>query len=417
MKDKDIKQAYNNIKISNKDKDRIFNNIMTKRKKSFSWAPIIVAASLGIYMFLSNSPIDNGILKPNANNNKSSNKGTNTVVAPQPLNRNIALENDYSKEIIVNAKNYLEDNKINVEEIEEGQELVIDADRIINREEYSTCQGNLIVKRYNDDYSYTTSVTCEGTDIDDSKKTEYVIYDGILTNVFEIDDYLAVASTINNKKQGFHLVDCDANFTIFNNKGEEVFNKPIESVYTNEDSTVEVVSANRLYNKYYLILNMKNEINITESGSGSEKNNYYLMILDENGETESVKYLATEDGSRVHIDSYIGGTKDTIYYTGIAYAPDYSFTYAIVKITDSKVELIPYRPTEVKDSDIATHYVITSYYDKYFYGYSYDKSYSGGTHYSAKTLFKMNDKGEIVWDTQVGGNINKVLVYKEYIYT
>ena len=37
---KDIKKAYEDIKISEKEKNKIFNNIMENRKKSFNWGPI-----------------------------------------------------------------------------------------------------------------------------------------------------------------------------------------------------------------------------------------------------------------------------------------------------------------------------------------------------------------------------------------
>ena len=37
---KDIKRAYDDIKISEREKNKIFNNIMENRKKRFNWGPI-----------------------------------------------------------------------------------------------------------------------------------------------------------------------------------------------------------------------------------------------------------------------------------------------------------------------------------------------------------------------------------------
>ena len=54
MKEKDIKDAYENVEISEAEKNKIYNNIMENRKKRFNWGPIIgfgalAAASFGLF--------------------------------------------------------------------------------------------------------------------------------------------------------------------------------------------------------------------------------------------------------------------------------------------------------------------------------------------------------------------------------
>ena len=108
MKERDLKKAYEDIKISDREKAKIYNNIMNNRKKSFSWTPIvgvgaIALASFGMFMLLNKT-------------NDPSNP-TNPIVK-----RNVSLENNYRKEIITGTKKYLQANKINIEKIKEEEE-------------------------------------------------------------------------------------------------------------------------------------------------------------------------------------------------------------------------------------------------------------------------------------------------------
>ena len=107
MKKNDLKSMYDNIKIDNIEKSKIYNNIMNNRKKRFNFMPIfgvgtLALASIFAFMFLG-IPSNNG--------------------------RNIALENSYKKEIIVNARQYLEANNIDLDSV--GSELVIDSKDIV----------------------------------------------------------------------------------------------------------------------------------------------------------------------------------------------------------------------------------------------------------------------------------------------
>ena len=211
---------------------------------------------------------------------------TNPVV-----NRNVSLENSYKKEIITGTKKYLEANKINIEDIKEGEELVIEGDKIVESEDYKTCKGNLVIRRYNDDFSYSTDVKCSGNDTDLSGSKEYIIYSGTLTDVFELKYGIAVASISNVKKPHYDVLDCDANLIVMSNDGTIKFNKTIESPYKDEDSTVKVINVKMLNNKYYLILEVANQIHFNADGSGSLKNHYYIMTLDENGKELSYQEI------------------------------------------------------------------------------------------------------------------------------
>ena len=415
MRDKDVIKAYEKIKISDYEKNKIFNNIMDKRKKSFSWFPIIgfgaiALAVFGMYIFLNN---DNSSTIGNQDNKKilEKKKKTNEQVVKTLLNRNVSLENNYRKEIIVSSKKYLKANKIDIEELKEGEELVIKGEEIVSNDNYNSCKGNLIIKRYDDDFSYSTDVVCEGTDQDLSNKKEYVIYGGTLTDVFEIKYGIAVASISNVKKQNYDVLDCDANLIIMNNDGNIRFNKKIESVYTNEDSTVKVVSVNQINNKFYIVLQVANQIHFEPSGAGSLRNHYFLMVLDEKGEELSYKEML-DGNSSLFIDDFIGGDAMYVYFIGSAMNnTTYENKRVIIKIGEDSIDTIPYKAIEESDKkEVARHVVITSYESGYFYGYKYDKSYGSGTYYSAKTIFKMNDKAEEVWETNIDGNINKIVV-------
>lgn len=413
MKENDIKKAYENIKISETEKAKIYSNIMANKKKGFNWKPFfglstVALASFGIFMIA------------DQNTEKGNSLGeTNTIEK-----RNVALENDYSKQIIINARKYLADNKINVEEIENGKELIIEADKIVDNEEFKTCKGNLVITRYNKDFSYNTSVTCEGTDTEISNKKEYVIYDGILSNVFELGNgkYIGVASTINNVKENYNIVDCDANFTVFNKEGKVVFNKLIESIYKDENSTVELTNVNIIGEKYYLILKVHNNIHFNSNGSGSSTENYYLMTLDKDGNELSYIQLISKDGDRMFIDKYIGNVNDKneIYYTGHSFdAKTLNNTFGIIKISKDNVELIPCELNSVDEKkEIFTHNILTSEFDgANFYGYSIDKSYGESNYYSARKIFKINTDGKKIWEKELdeGENIHQIEA-KEDIY-
>lgn len=404
MKDRDVKKAYEDIKISDKEKAKIFNSIMENRKKSFSWAPIvgfgaIALASFGLFMILNNTTTE------------PSKPGSNPVI-----NRNVSLENSYRKEIITGTKKYLEANKIDLGKIEEGEELVIKGEDIVDSNQYDVCKGNLVIKRYNDDFSYSTDVTCEGSDTDLSDKKEYVIYSGTLTDVFEIKYGIAVASISNVKKPNLDVLDCDANLIVMNNDGKIRFNKTIKSKYTDEDSTVKVLNVNQLNGKYYLLLELANEIHFEPSGAGSLRKHYYQMVLDEDGNELSYEELLV-DGNKLSVDDFIGGDANTVYYTGYVLDNTYNSTNVIIKITEDGIDTIPYIATEETEKvNVARHTVITAYEDNGFYGYRYEKSYGNTSYYSGKKLFRMNNKGEIVWEASLDSNINKVDVYTNRVY-
>jgi len=408
MKGREVKKAYEEIKISDSEKNKIFNNIMENRKKSFNWGPIfgfgaVALASFGMFMVLNktNNPSDPG-----------------TPGGAQIVNRNVSLENNYRKEIITGAKKYLEANKIDIDDISEGEELVIKGEEIVKNEDYGVCTGNLVIKRYNDDFSYSTDVTCEGEDTDLSNAKEYVIYSGTLTDVFELKYGIAVASISNVKKPNLDVLDCDANLIVMDNNGNIKFNKTIESPYTDEDSTVKVINVKMINDKYYLILEVANEIHFEPTGAGHLRNHYYIMTLDEDGKELSYQEML-DHGNSIYVDNIIGGHAYKIYCTGYVLDKEtYDTTNVIIEIADDHIETIPYKITEESGKkDVARNTVITDFESDYFYGYKYDKSYAGTNYYSAKTLFRMNMNGEVVWETNLKDfNINKVKVDSDIVY-
>ena len=405
MKEKDIKKAYEKIELSDNEKNMIFNRIMDNRKKSINWKPyfgfgLVAIASLVMAVFLGNNDI---IIKNKENDNINNAEST--------MGRNVSLENEYKKEIIIGARKFLEANKIDINNIEEGNQLVIKGEDIIDNNNYKSCTGNLIIKRYNDDFSYSTEVKCDGKDKDLSNGKEFIIYSGTLTDVFELKYGIAVASISNVKKPNFDVLDCDAKLIVMDNEGNIKFNKMIESKYTDEDSTVKVINVQQINNKYYIILEVANEIHFEASGSGSLRNHYYLMVLDENGKELKYNELFDKDGNVLTLDNYIGGDNQAVYYTGLVYYKNnQAFSNVVIKISDDYVETVVYQELDDKTEGISTHNVVKGYNEDGFYGYSYDKSYDSGTYYSAKKLFKINKKGQVVWDRKLDNNIYKVLV-------
>ncbi len=350
MKARDVKKAYEDIKISDREKAKIYNNIMENRKKSFSWGPIlgfgaVALASFGLFMTLNKT-------------NDPSNPGSNPVI-----NRNVSLENNYRKEIITGTKKYLEANKIDIEEIKEGEELVIKGEDIVDNEEYNTCKGNLVIKRYNDDFSYSTDVTCEGNDTDLSGKKEYVIYSGTLTNVFELKYGIAVASISNIKKPHFDVLDCTANLIVMDDAGNIEFNKTIESPYTDEDSTVEVINVKKINDKYYLILEIANDIHFSPSGAGSLRRHYYVMTLDENGKELSFQEML-ENGNSISVDSFVGGDANRMFATGSVYDKEANDTKnVIIVVGNDFIDTIPYKVTEDTNKKGVVRNVVVSGYE------------------------------------------------------
>lgn len=411
---KDVKKAYEDIKISEIEKNKIFNNIMEKRKKGFGWGPIlgfgaVALASLGLFILFNKTNTPN---IPNIPNNPNTPGGS--ILAK----RNVGLENNYRKEIIVKTKKYLEANNIDIEDIKEGEELLVEADKIVDNEEYKGCKGNLVIKRYNDDFSYTTDVICNGEDTDLSDSKEYIIYSGTLTDVFELKYGIAVASISNVKKPYLDVLDCNANLIVMDNNGNIKFNKTIESPYEDEDSTVKVINVKMLNNKYYLILEIANEIHFEATGAGSLRNHYYIMTLDENGKELSFQEMLDRDNS-IFVDSFVGGDAYKIYATGSLYDKVNNKTdNVIIEIADDHIETIPYQVLENGErKGVARHSVIEGYEIDAFFGYKYDKSYDESKYYAANILFKMNMESKIVWEANLEDyNIIKIKVAVNKVY-
>lgn len=419
MKDKNIKDAYENIEISEREKNKIYNNIMENRKKKFSWLPIVgfgavALASVGVFMFMGTGKMDS-LLGKNKKDNGSSND--NNVVE---VSRNIKLENSLKKEVIIGAKEYLVANKIDLDKLEDGKELVIETDKIVKKDDYKACSGKLIIKRYNDDFSYSTDVTCEGDDKEITGSEEFIVYSGIIDNVFEVNDYIAVSSINNYSKStslsGGEIIDNDINLTLVDKQGKIIFNKLIESVFKNENSTIEVKGINKINDKYYVVLDMYNNIQLYDSGSiKSKMNHYYVLILDNDGKEVALKELTDENGVGLLADTYVGSDNDVAYYTGFNYTDN---QYVIISVSKDKVELTKYIPAiDLPELSRQKQYRITDYYNGKFYGYSEIKSYSGPSYRVSNIIFAMDKKGEVVFEKEINeGDIYKVIVKNDLIY-
>lgn len=381
MKKEEFKKEFDNIEISEMEKLKIYNNIMNNRKKKKSWilpmisVGIVATASLVAFM----------IMKPAGDASPKGPIGT------------MALENEYKKEVIVNVKNYLNAKEINVEELEDGEEKKIDSKEIISNEKYKACKGNVIIKKYNGDLTYSTDITCG--DYDRTDAMEFRIFDGLVRNVFEIGEELAIASRINVSEDGDNA---DANIMLFDESSDIKWTYTIESM---EDVTskIDVVGINKIGNKYYVLYKEVEYLGKTETGSYAYDESSKLIILDESG-----KLVEQYDFEKYKIDEFIGSTNDTAYYTASSYDRNIDdYTYVILKITEDNYDLINYEAGYDELPGISTTLDIQAFSNGYFYGFNREKGYEDDTdeYYRAKTVFKMNEKGETVWKKDVNLNI------------
>ena len=425
MKEKDIKDAYDNVEISKAEKNKIYNNIMGNRKKRFNWVPIVGFGAVALASFGAFMVLGNPFGKSNNGNGSNGEPSVNNSVL---VTRNVSLENGYRKEIITSAKKYLKANEIDLETLEDGKEIVIETNKMVNSDEYKVCSGKLVIKRYNDDFSYTTDIHCDGDDTDTSGSKEFVVYSGLLDDVFEVDDYLVISSMNNiEKKKGstiegdkvYDIVDNDINLTVIDKEGNIVFNKLIESVYKDEYSKVKVMGVNKINDNYYVILKINNELTFySDTGTiRSERDHFFGLILDKDGKQISLNEIKDDSNNGIMIENYIGSDSDVAYYTG------YSITnseFAIVKISKDNVDLTKYEiAIDQPELERQKSYTVTDYYKGNFYGYSYVKSYGNEKYYSSRGLFELDKDGNVVWEKEItleNDNILKVMVNNGLIY-
>ena len=417
---KDIKKSYEGVEITMNEKEKIYNNIMNKRKKPFDFRILFLVGTvclivLGVFLFKGPSNI---LQNNNETNNPIQNK----------KDRDYKLENNYKKEIITNVESFLEANYIDVSELKDGEELVIESSKIVTDDKYSTCKGKLVIKRYYDSYSYSPEITCDGNDENDKEERKFILYSGTLDNTFEVDDYIVISSKFNVVKKNTQaydiqkneyipsnmIVDNDINITIFDKEGNVVLSKLIESEYKNEDSTMSVKSVNIIDDYYYVNLDVTHNRNFNEFGAGTETIEAYEMIFDKDGKEILYDRIVDANGSRIVIgmgsDSYLGHDGKTIYYTGY-----HNDDFVIIKITKDKIETISYDTRKENPDGVTSNYRLMSQYKGEYYGYSYIKT----TSYSARDLFKLDKDGKLLWNKTIvpeGYNIHKILAYDDKIY-
>ncbi len=397
MKREDLKNEFDNIEISEMEKLKIYNNIMNNRKKKRKWlVPMLsvgAVATASLVAFMIMNPLGD--------------------VSPKGSVGTMALENEYKKEVIVNVKKYLNANEIKVEELEDGEEKKIDSKEIINDDKYAVCKGNVIIKKYNGDLTYSTDITCG--DYDRTDAMEFRIFDGLVRNVFEVGEELAITSKINISEDGNNA---DNNVMLFDESSEIKWTYTISSM-TDIVSAIDVIGINRIDNKYYILYKESEYLGKTETGSYAYIEHDGMMILDESGKLIDQYYF--ED---YKISDFIGATKDTAYYTASIYVKETtSYSYVIVKATEKGYDVIEYEAwSEDEELGRTTNHEITTYSNGYFYGF--DRTKDDEDYYSAKTVFKMNEKGEFVWqkdvnldkETKEGYDIISLYVNNDRIY-
>lgn len=394
MKKENLKKDIDNIEISEMQKLKIYNSIMNNRKKKKNWIPLVsfgvlAAASLTIFFVTNNVNPPVGAI-PNEPSNGNVNETIN-----KPSNGTMALEQEFTKEVIVNVKGYLNSKDIDLNSLKDGEEKVIDSKEIISDDKYEACEGSVIIKRYSDDFSYSTSITCG--DYDRNGASVFKIYDGNLRDVFEIENDVAVVSQVNYDLNNIYHYSCDANVTLFDEKGELVWNHLIKRLEGTEGhSIISVIGINKIGNNYY-ILYEDEYMTYYEGGNGAGYGELYYNVLILNEKGEVVNIIGLPDMS---VNQFIGSVNNVAYYTA-----SFDRQYFILKVNKNGFETIEYEVYgEDEETQKYTNNKVELYEDGYFYGAIITKSYIED-YYSRKTVFKMNEKGEFILKKDVDVSI------------
>lgn len=375
MKKEDLNQAYENIKIDQYEKNKIFNNIMTKKKKKntwiFSFGTVLFASLLIIMLYYPkiNNPVNNSV--------------------------DVALENNYRKEIIVSSKQFLQANKIDITKLKDGENLEIDSKDIISKDEYKTCSGKLIIKKYNDDYSYTTDVSCGNTV---GKEIEFKIFAGNLIDVVEVENNIATITRINKKLyEDGTLKDSDIAITIFNDSGDILWNTKIESVYQ-EDSNVKLYGISKIKDYYIVLVNMEKMIN----NKTAQYHTHKLVINNEGNIISNEEIMV--NGNTVYADRYITANDEASIYQ---IASEGQFLILKLNKDDYKIIELPFINEFNDETSLITNSNVYLYNDNYFYGNIYLKGFNGSEYYKCQTVFKLDEFGNVVWQKDITLNIEK----------
>ena len=401
MKKEDLKNVYDEIKISSSEKAKIFNNIMEKKNKKINWLPVIgfglvALASVGLFMILSDV------------NTKNSSFNS------------LSLETNYSKEIIINSKEYLEANNIDLTILGDGEVKSIDATKIVTDEKYSMCEGSLKITRYSNDYSYATDVKCSNSS--NGKKVEFKLYEGDLINVFEISDGIVTVSQTDKTYKSYEdgnelLVGANITITFFDYEGNVKWSTLYNETNTEEDPTIITLEAIQKMGDKYLVFT-KNEYNFqyyTENQNSSSSCYYDILVFDESGKLVSKREM---EYRIIFLGGYLG-EDDGKYYYDVEVG---ELGQAVLEITNDNLNFYPY---ECFVSEENSEVVITRnpmvVKDGYVYGYISKKSFDEKEFYEANIIYKMSLDGTLVFEEKIEYDVNLIYIHElvvmdNYIY-
>lgn len=203
----------------------------------------------------------------------------------------IKLSGEFKKEIIINSKNYLKSNNVKLEDLKDGEELKIDSKKIVTNEEYNKCSGNLVIKRYNDSYTYSPEITCGEQPGD--QKIEYHIFDGFIKDITYYGDNTLVESYGNWSLLNDFEPIYDDTLMYFDASGNVLWSYQIKRQMDNGKSQIKGMKV--FDDKFFIVVEYTNDIVVEEhnadgSGQTSARNSYELLVLDKNGKNITKKY-------------------------------------------------------------------------------------------------------------------------------
>lgn len=367
MKKEELKNSIEKIEISNLEKQKIYNNIMKNRKKKKSFWPILTIGALATASLVLFFSINNkSILKPN----------------DKAATGTLALENEYKKEVIINVKDYLNANNIEVQD-----ELIVDSKEIINNDKYNVCNGNVIIRKYNEDLTYVTDISCG--DYDKSGSVEFRVWDGFIRNVFEIQDEIVI-TTYENYKDLNGYTQADANIIFLDEFAQIKGNFMLKNI---EDikQTIDILSVNKIKDNYFITYRIREAI----SSNTFIETDCYVILDKEFDPIEEPEFLKYEN-KNIIIDKLIKEENNTLYFTA-NYSDENKNHFIILCVDENGQKAIEYEGfQDDKVLERGTSYKVTAYSDNYFYGYAYTKGYVED-YYNGKTIFKLDNLGNIVW--------------------
>ncbi|MBQ8891946.1 MAG: hypothetical protein IJ068_03670 [Bacilli bacterium] len=229
----------------------------------------------------------------------------------------------YQKKLLLEVKNYLKSNNIDLKEI--NDELNIDAEEIIDDLEFKNCSGNVIVKKNDDGYSYEANTKCDNHD---GVNITYIVYNGTIDNIISLDNevFISTFTDIENFKKkpykennnqdtditnsSIYTESFDSNLllTLYNNKGNIIWNTKIERDMNNNETSNYIDDIKKINDNYYIFIH---SINSNDEDQYTE----YLYKYDEKGNFISKEVINYNNFSLSTTEfKYIGKANNRYYY-------------------------------------------------------------------------------------------------------